>query len=389
MIKRVVLYSRKIINPGGAERLLFEEYKYLKTHNIAVKVFTFELDNNALFNNKVEDIEVIHTGGVIKNYILNLRRSLKRFKPDIVIASQSCPILYCALLLTGIPYVMHIHSSIFWFPDNLIKFSLIFRRAMKRVKSLSPGHKEFICPPPRFSLFEKLKIMIAGLIYYLSVKKAKEIFVLTEKMKKEIKLIYGIDSTVITGGLSREYLNGERIPDAKERLGLSGKKIILNVNRLDPVKRIDLLIKVFKVLSKEDRELFLLIVGVGPEEEKLKELVHTEKLTDRVRFDGFVDDKKLKVYYSACDVYVATSWADFSLSAYEALAFGNKVVWSSEMDENLIKNEQVFVAEPTLHSFVEVTRKALNTTVNPNIDLRDYLWDNYCRKIYERLCAII
>lgn len=388
-IDTIGIYSRKIINPGGAEKLLLEEYKYFKKRCKEVKIFTFELEEKSLFNQKCKIEVVSKNSDNLISYVFSLRKAFKKFKPDIVLSSQPCAILYSALLFLGIPYAIHIHSSIFWFPDNLIKYSYYYSRAQRRVRGLSPGHLEFNPPLRDFSFIECLKKNAGGFVDFKSVQKAKKIFVLTEKMKKELNLIYKLDSTVVTGAISEEWIKGERIAGAKDMLGLSGKKVLLSVNRLDPIKRIDLLIEVFHVLSKEDNDLILLIVGIGPEEDKLRGFAEQLGIADRVRFEGFVDEDRLKIYYSASDVFVATAWADFSLSVYEALAFGNKVVWSSEMDDRLIKNENVFVADPTLDSFVEATRKALKTKGNANIDLSDYSWGNYCNKIYDELCSIV
>ena len=65
------------------------------------------------------------------------------------------------------------------------------------------------------------------------------------------------------------------------------------LGRLDPVKRIDLIIEGFNSLLSEissDRSSKLLIVGAGPEEKKLKDLVSNLKLDENITFTGFIDN---------------------------------------------------------------------------------------------------
>jgi glycosyltransferase involved in cell wall biosynthesis len=92
----------------------------------------------------------------------------------------------------------------------------------------------------------------------------------------------------------------------------------LTVGRLVPYKRVDLLIQVFQKLK-----LPLVIVGDGPEKEKLQKMVKGDKL---IKILGWIsDEKKVKLMEQARAFIVATE-DDFNITAVEVMAAGKPVI---------------------------------------------------------------
>ena len=88
---------------------------------------------------------------------------------------------------------------------------------------------------------------------------------------------------------------------------------VLSVNRLDRAKRIDLLIEA----AKSEPDLRIVIVGDGPDRERLEKLA--SGLNGRVEFTGRVDDEQLADLYARClAVYYAPVDEDFGMVPYEA-----------------------------------------------------------------------
>ena len=108
---------------------------------------------------------------------------------------------------------------------------------------------------------------------------------------------------------------GEVIPNGvdldifkqKERIENKNEKIILTVSRLVKKNGIDDLIKAGQYL---DFPFKILIIGVGPDEEKLKELVRSKGLEDKVMFKGQVNYDQLPEYYASADVFVRPSLSE-------------------------------------------------------------------------------
>jgi len=105
------------------------------------------------------------------------------------------------------------------------------------------------------------------------------------------------------------------------------EKVIITVSRLVPKNAIDDLIKSLQYLNIP---LKLLILGIGPDEEKLKSLVKKLKLTSKVLFLGHIDYKDLPKYLAISDVFVRPSISEgFGNVFVEATAAGVPIIGTS------------------------------------------------------------
>jgi glycosyltransferase involved in cell wall biosynthesis len=102
------------------------------------------------------------------------------------------------------------------------------------------------------------------------------------------------------------------------------------VSRLRLEKGIDLLIEAFSRLVIENCNVHLHIVGNGPDEEKLKDLVSKLNIVDKVTFFGEASWEIAMQQMALIDVMVVPSrFEGFGLSAAEAMAMGKPVVASN------------------------------------------------------------
>jgi len=392
MIRKIVLVHTGITGGfGGAERLLFEEFRYFTSKGIKVKIMVPYLDVEPLRNYKycdevVNNIEVIKGKNPLQRIFL-LRRRILEINPDIVIGVLPIDI-FLATLFTRIPYILHIHGSTFWFPPDTVKYALIHRRVFHEIRNTLRGHKEFIPLKPSYHLKSRLLLEFRAILDYLAVRRAKKIIVLTERVKWEVKKLYGRDAVVARGCLDPSIFNYGQREDIRERLNLPNEvKIILSVSRMDPRKRLDLLIKAFAKVVEEIRDVVLVIVGGGGREYemRLKNLAKNLNCLEKVIFTGFLSDDRLWDYYAACDVFACPAWVTSPITCYEALAFNKKVVWTSEASEpeEILREEHVFLAEPTVDDFAKALKKALSTRVERKINLRGYTWENYFDTVFK------
>ena len=177
----------------------------------------------------------------------------------------------------------------------------------------------------------------------------------------------------------------------RDRFGMQGKRrVILTVSRLDPVKRVDLLIRAFDALKRAHADAVLVIVGIGPDEGRLKTLV-AELGTRDITFTGLVPDQDLWDYYATSDVFVTPAWADFNIAPFEALALGCRVVWSSEMEteEALEKSGAVTTADPSVPAFAEAIARTLDTPPPTRWDITPYLWSTRYARLASLYTSII
>lgn len=383
-MNKVVLFCTGLTGAGGEERLLWEEEKFFREKGIETTVLTFSLDRSALYDYKPERLEIIKAEPPFVSQVIALRRKLKEIKPDIVIASSngSAMYLYLATMFTSIPYIVHIHGTFFWFLEDTMKYAFIHKNVFSEIRESVIGHKEFIPEHPQCSFKRRVKSEILAIHDYLVVRKARKIIVLTDQLKWEVKKLYGRDSVVARGCLPPEVLSYQLKQDIRQKLGLQDKKIIFSVGRLDPRKRIDVLIKAFAIILPKYDDIYLLIGGTGEDEDRLKRLTEELGVAERVKFLGFIPDAELFDYYASCDIFAFPSWTTSGITPYEALAVGKKVVWTSEADEPVLEDEHVFVAEPTVEDFERGLEEALNAHVEGKVNLSDYTWEKYFETVY-------
>lgn len=120
----------------------------------------------------------------------------------------------------------------------------------------------------------------------------------------------------------------------RERLDLSGKRVLLTVGRLVQRKGIDTLLHALASFVPAQANFCSLIVGDGPERAQLEKLAAELGLRATVHFLGDVDETTLPALYALCDAFVLTPHAPsdsrdpegFGIVYLEANAFGKPVV---------------------------------------------------------------
>ncbi len=106
------------------------------------------------------------------------------------------------------------------------------------------------------------------------------------------------------------------------------KKIILAVSVLHRQKGIHHLIKAFQCLSETMPDLCLIIVGVGPYEDELRDM--SKGYENKIEFCGKVPNDRLWEYYDLCDIFVMPTLAfeGLPLTLLEAMACAKPVIAS-------------------------------------------------------------
>ena len=97
----------------------------------------------------------------------------------------------------------------------------------------------------------------------------------------------------------------------QDELQLQGKQVLLSVGRLVHRKGQDKLLQALPDILLKHPDVILVIVGVGPRQKKLDQLVRLHQLTDYVRFVGRVKYEKLPQYFRLADLFVMPSRSRF------------------------------------------------------------------------------
>ena len=105
--------------------------------------------------------------------------------------------------------------------------------------------------------------------------------------------------------------------------------LVLFVGRLRYYKGLHFLLEAMPQINQTHPDARLLIVGVGPEQERLQAQAHAAGISERVHFLGEVDDTTLPAIYAAADVFVLPSHLRaeaFGIVQIEAQASGLPIV---------------------------------------------------------------
>ena len=148
---------------------------------------------------------------------------------------------------------------------------------------------------------------------------------------------------------TRRFAPGTDAGSLRERLGIPGEaKVLLALQRLDPWKRVDVLIRAQGILLKTT-DAYLVIGGKGPELGRLRDLARDLGISSRVLFAGYIPDEELPFYYALADVFVFHStYETFCLSLLQAMAAGKAVVSvdSTAVPELIRHGENGILVEP-------------------------------------------
>jgi glycosyltransferase involved in cell wall biosynthesis len=106
-----------------------------------------------------------------------------------------------------------------------------------------------------------------------------------------------------------------------------GSVILTYVGRLGPEKNLPFLLRAFNGAAQAYENIYLLIVGDGPERENLEDIVRHMPIASRVHFSGFVDYGKIPNYLASSDIFVTASVSEVHpLSVIEAMGAGLPVL---------------------------------------------------------------
>jgi 1,2-diacylglycerol 3-alpha-glucosyltransferase len=112
----------------------------------------------------------------------------------------------------------------------------------------------------------------------------------------------------------------------RQRHGLDGHEVVLNVGRIAYEKDLNVLLSAFARLKSWRPKAKLLLVGRGPYEPGLRALVRKKGIADDVIFAGFIPDDELPSYYAASDAFaIASRFETQGLAILEAMASGRPV----------------------------------------------------------------
>jgi glycosyltransferase involved in cell wall biosynthesis len=387
--RRLLFLYTPLVQMGGGERNFLEEVRQFKAHGVPCDAITFKAGPDEAVRAAVASaaVDVVPQNGAIPR-IAALRRYIRQKQPALLIAHTSPPLAYLGTLGTGVPYVMYLNCPPFYkgYPENKVIYSWRYSRLVEEaIQRGGPRYADFLTDVS-LGPVERAQVEARALLTSLAVRNARAVINWSDRAAEEVKQVYGVDSIVLKGCIPdalRNYVpqsSIRQLPGVREQ-----SRVILTVSRLDNIKRVDLLIRAFDVLKRTHPEAVLVIVGIGPDESRLRALA-SELGTADIVFAGYVPDEQLWDFYATSDVFVTPALADFNIAPYEAIALRCRVVWSSEMDpdEALRQSAGVVTVEPGVREFADAIARSFSMPAPTAADIAPYLWSQR----YARLASL-
>ncbi|WHZ31948.1 glycosyltransferase [Desemzia incerta] len=107
----------------------------------------------------------------------------------------------------------------------------------------------------------------------------------------------------------------------REQLGITDKRVLINIGRLENVKNQVFLLELFSEILKHEDNIVLLIIGEGSLENMLREKIKEMNLDEQVFLLGFKNN--IEDYLKASDLFVLPSKSEgLSIATIEAQATG-------------------------------------------------------------------
>ena len=190
--------------------------------------------------------------------------------------------------------------------------------------------------------------------------------VVPSKPMLDVLTQYGIDKTmsVIPTGIDEHFLTKRNSDVFKLNYQLPmNKKILLYVGRVAKEKNIEFLLHLVKNLSKEYKDILLLITGEGPADKYLNLKIKEFGIHEFVKRLPYLDQRnELPQCYSAADVFVFSSKSETQgIVPLEAMAQGTPVVAIAEMGiKSVISNNNgALASKDSVKDFSEKVEKLL------------------------------
>jgi glycosyltransferase involved in cell wall biosynthesis len=150
----------------------------------------------------------------------------------------------------------------------------------------------------------------------IALGEAQKVFATSRNVAERLQRSTGIDAEVMPHPPQELPYRTESYDD-----------FVLSVGRLDRAKRHELLLDALAA----DKTLRCVIVGDGPDRDRLEEVARRHGLDGRARFTGRVDEEELAGLYARClAVYYAPVDEDFGMVPYEAFLAEKPVVTTTD-----------------------------------------------------------
>jgi phosphatidylinositol alpha-1,6-mannosyltransferase len=160
-----------------------------------------------------------------------------------------------------------------------------------------------------------------------------------------------------------QFHPGVDTTEVRNKYGLSGCRVILTVARLVPKKNVESVLQALPKVIEYFPDLLYLVVGEGPERERLEKICDELKLRPYVRFLGRIENSLLPALYCASNLFIMPTKGTetfegtetFGITFIEANACGLPVIAGNTggVEDAVVDGETGLLVDPCNVSDIE------------------------------------
>ena len=237
-------------------------------------------------------------------------------------------------------------------------------------------------------IFPLMKFYVRKMSFLL----AERIIVANNEIKKLLANEYDIDENkfaVIPMGANTDLFRPMDMYECRERLDLDrDSNYVTFVGTLYPFQGLEYLIEAAVFILKKKKDIKFLIVGSGPEEETIKNLVKKRNLGDNFIFPGEKEYDMIPYYINSSNLCVSfvtrqrSETFSFPIKIYEYLSCERPVVIGNLKNKSELLNKNVTpvvdITDPfALSDIILNMLERSNSLKEASVQLRRIVADNY------------
>jgi phosphatidylinositol alpha-1,6-mannosyltransferase len=180
-----------------------------------------------------------------------------------------------------------------------------------RIVALTHGHEVWWAKIPIFSWIFRSSTQNIDVLTYLGDFTRRSIIPIVSPNCSLVQIAPGIPLD--------HFFPAPKNDDLVKTLQLDGRQVLLSVGRLVHRKGQDRLIEALPTVVRANPNVVLVIVGIGPRQRKLDQLISQHGMKEYVRFVGRVNYSELPHYFRLADLFVMPSRSRFGGLEVEGL----------------------------------------------------------------------
>lgn len=154
----------------------------------------------------------------------------------------------------------------------------------------------------------------------ISLKRANLIYAASEDIRNHICSMFDISDSKVK--INTHGVDTSLYHPFSQKI-IEDKIIVVSNRNFYPVYSLETLIQSIPLVLSENKNISFLVIGQGPEEKKLMDMVESLNLSSNIQFIGWVDSQRMSYYLNLADIYVSTAISDGTpVSMLEAMACG-------------------------------------------------------------------